>query len=132
MINMKDYVMWLDDRGIATWDNELGEMLIPEGVNIYDPATVDEYKNDAVWNGLDVANNHVYDGAEALPGIDIDDDDDMVLEDDEDEHDVLYDDEDPAEIAGWTPHEFWFEPDGGLTADAVNFLYNADIQGELI
>jgi len=68
---MKDYMMWLDDRGIATWDNGIGELIVPEGVNIYDPATVDEYKNDEVWNGLDV------------PGIDTDEDDFLIDDDDE-------------------------------------------------
>ena len=77
---MKDYMMWLDDRGIATWDNGLGELIIPEGVNVYDPATVDEYKNDAVWNGLDV------------PGIDIDEDD-FIVDDDPDVSGDEYDDE---------------------------------------
>jgi len=71
MSNMKDYMMWLDDRGIATRNNEIGELIVPDGVNIYDHATMDEYNNDAVWNGLDV------------PGIDIDEDD-FIEDDDED------------------------------------------------
>jgi hypothetical protein len=78
---MKDYMMWLDDRGIATWDNGIGELIVPEGVNIYDPATVDEYKNDEVWNGLDV------------PGIDTDEDD-FLIDDDDEKRPIEWDDED--------------------------------------
>jgi len=85
MSNMKDYMMWLDDRGIATYDNGIGELIVPEGVNIYDPATVDEYKNDAVWNGLDV------------PGIDIDEDD-FIVDDDDEKRPIEWDDEDDSDL----------------------------------
>jgi hypothetical protein len=76
---MKDYMMWLDDKGIAAWDNVLGELIVPDEVDIYDDTLIDKYKNDAVWNGLDV------------PGLDTDEDD-FIVDDDEDDE-VLDDDE---------------------------------------
>ena len=35
MSNMKDYMMWLDNRGIAEWDTSIGELIIPNGINVY-------------------------------------------------------------------------------------------------
>ena len=75
MSNMKDYMMWLDDRGIATWSNEIGELIIPEGVNIYAPELVDEYKNEG-WEPVEL------------------DDDDMIVDD---EDDLIVDDGDEEE-----------------------------------
>ena len=102
--------MWLDNEGIATWDNTLGELIVPDGTIIWTYELKDQYVNDAKWHT----------------------DDEDLLEDEDESEDVLFDDDDPAEIAEWTPQEYWFQPDGGLTAAAVNFLHNADIQGELI
>ena len=79
MSNMKDYMMWIDDKGIATWDTLLGEMIIPDGVDIYDPDTLDAYQNDDVWHGVDV------------PGIEIDEDDFIVDDDDADDYDDVSD-----------------------------------------
>ncbi len=52
MSAMKDYMMWLDDRGIATWSNEIDELIVSEGTNIYAPSLVDEYKDDAKSNPM--------------------------------------------------------------------------------
>ena len=112
MSTMKDYMMWLDDRGIATWSNEIDELIVPEGTNIYAPSTVDEYKDDAKWHGVD-----------------IDEDDDMLL--DEDDEELIIDDGDMDDCA-YTPDAYWFKPEGGLTGEAYNFLYTIDSQGEFV
>jgi len=83
---MKDYMMWLDDQGVATWDRVLGELIVPDEVDIYDDVLVDRYKNDAVWNGLDV------------PGIDTDEDD-YVIDDDDDDRDYELDDDELGDIS---------------------------------
>ena len=110
MSNMKDYMMWLDTRGIATWDNTLGELLNPMGVNLYAQHLTEAYDNDAKWHGVEL------------------DDDDYIIDEDEP---LIIDDGDMDDCA-YTPNSDWFTEDGGLTAGAVNFLHNADIQGELI
>ena len=110
MSTMKDYMMWLDDRGIATWNNEIGELIVPEGTNIYAPSLVDDYKDDSKWHGVEV------------------DDDDYIIEDEEE---LLIDDGDMDDCA-YTPETYWFQPEGGLTGDAYNFLYTLDSQGELV
>ena len=33
---------------------------------------------------------------------------------------------------GWSPEEFWFNKDGGLTADAKNHLYQNDTEGDFV
>ena len=110
MSNMKDYMMWLDDRGIATWDDGIGELIIPEGVNVYAPELVDEYKSDKEWHHIEL------------------DDDDCII----DEEDELIIDDGDLDDCAWSPDAYWFRPDGGLTGDAYTFLYNADIQGDLV
>ena len=110
MSTMKDYMMWLDDRGIATWSNEIGELIVPEGTNIYAPELVDEYNEDEKWRGIEI------------------DDDDYIIEDEEE---LQIDDGDMDDCA-WLPHDYWFHSDGGLTGDAMNFLYTLDSQGELV
>jgi hypothetical protein len=79
MSNMKDYMMWLDDKGIAKWDTVIGELIIPEGTNIYAEELMELYEQDAVWRGDDVP-PHFHDP----------DDDDML----DDEDDGLLDDDD--------------------------------------
>lgn len=111
MSNMNDYMMWLDDRGIATWDNTLGELIVPEGVNVYTNAVVDEYKADKKWHQPEV------------------DEDDYIIEDEEED---LLNDEELGDSIAWTPQEYWFKPEGGLTGEAYNFLYTLDSQGELV
>ena len=112
MSNMKDFMMWLDDRGIATWDNTLGELIIPEGTNIIFTELTDEYKSDASWHS---------------PRIETDEDDYII----DDEEELIIDDGDMDDCA-WTPDDYWFQQQGGLTADAYNFLYTLDSQGELV
>jgi len=112
MSNMKDYIMWLDDRGVANWDNSIGELIIPEGHDIYAPELVDEYRDDESWHSPTVKT----------------DDEDFIIDDDEE---LIIDDGDLDDCV-WSPDEFWFTEDGGLTGDAQNFLHELDIQGELV
>ena len=106
MSNMKDYAMWLDDRGIAVWDDSIGELIIPEGVNVYTDELVQEYSRDAEWHHIEP-------------------------DEDDEEMDVMFDDDDPDEIA-WTPEDYWFHPDGGLTGEAYVHLYAIDSKGEFV
>jgi hypothetical protein len=110
MSAMKDYMMWLDDKGIATWSNELGELIVPVGTNIYAPELVDEYKEDEKWRGVEL------------------DDDDYII----DEEEELQIDDGDMDDCAWSPNDYWFHTDGGLTGDAMNFLYTLDSQGELV
>ena len=110
MSNMKDYMMWLDDRGIATWDTSIGEPIIPEGTDIYAPELVDEYKDDEKRRDVEL------------------DDEDYIIDDEEE---LIIDDGDMDDCA-WTPDDYWFHQEGGLTGDAINFLYTLDSQGELV
>tara|TARA_R110000765_G_scaffold265801_1_gene365261 strand:- start:685 stop:1017 length:333 start_codon:yes stop_codon:yes gene_type:complete len=110
MSNMKDYMMWLDNKGIATWDNTLGELIVPEGTIIWTYELKDQYDNDAKWHGVEL------------------DDDDCVINDD----DELLDDDELGDLCYDTPISYWFAESGGLTANAYNFLYNAEQQGALI
>jgi len=106
MSTMKDYMMWLDDRGIATWDRVIGEIVIPEGVNIYTPELIDDYRNSPV---------------------ELDDDDCII----DDEEELIIDDGDLDDCA-WSPDDYWFHSDGGLTGDAYNFLNTIDSKGEFV
>ena len=112
MSNMKDYMMWLDDHGVANWDNTIGELIIPEGLDIYSPELVDEYQADEDWRHPQS------------------DDDDFILDEDEDEE-LIIDDGDLDDCV-YSPDDYWFRPDGGLTGDAMNFLYTIDSEGEFV
>ena len=112
MSNMKDYMMWLDDRGVANWDNSIGELIVPEGHDIYAPELVDEYRDDESWHSPTIKT----------------DDDDFIIDDDEE---LNIDDGDLDDCA-WSPDEYWFTEAGGLTGEAQNFLHELDIQGELV
>ena len=113
MSNMKDYAMWLDDRGIATWDNSIGELVIPNGVNVNDDSLIDEYQTDSKWHFAEP------------------DDDDILSVEEEEDEELIIDDGDLDDCA-WTPDAYWFTEDGGLTGDAMNFLHTLDSQGELV
>jgi hypothetical protein len=121
MSDMKDYMMWLDSNGIATWDTTIGELIVPDSIDIYDAEMVERYKNDGKWHGVDT---------------DIDEDD-VIDDDDEDDNGILDDDElgdychRQLEFA-WTPEEHWFKPSGGITADASDYLHALDSKGELV
>ena len=112
MSNMKDYMMWLDSRGIANWDTSIGELFVPAGVNVYADELVQEYSRDAEWHHTEP------------------DDDDMI-EDDDDEDDFLNDDE-LGDCIEWSPEEYWCSPDGVLTEEANEMLYTQDSKGELV
>jgi len=71
MSNMKDYMMWLDDRGIASWASPLhNELIVPDEVDIYAEEIVNQYQNDTAWH---------------RPGLEEDDRDDMIEDDSEDD-----------------------------------------------
>ena len=73
MSTMKDYMMWLDDRGIATYSNEIGELIVPEGTNIYAPELVDDYKDDDKWHGVEIDDDdYIVEEEEEISGLDID------------------------------------------------------------
>ena len=166
MSNMKDYMMWLEDRSLIEWDTVIHEPIIPEGTDIYETELVDEYHNDAKWHGHPTDGSPIHD----------DDGDDDFLDDDElgdsipihmhtlkDLLDMVFSeapissqfrelidtdmltrlwsvwgrltellemqDEDEH---GWTESEYWFNDEGGLTADAQNYLHELDARGELV
>jgi hypothetical protein len=110
MSNMKDYMMWLDDKGIATLDSSLGELIVPEGTDTME--YVEDYRTDAKWH---------------------DRPEDDELDDIEEEEELIIDDGDfdPDEVA-ISPNEQWFNPDGGLTGDAFEFLASVDAQGDFV
>ena len=56
------------------------------------------------------------------------DDDDFIVDDDEE---LEIDDGDLDDCA-YTPEEYWFRPQGGLTGDAFDFLATTDLQGEFV
>ena len=85
----------------------------------------------------DIMNNMKDDNGIVLPskldekpkGVELDEDDYII--DDEEEELVIIDAGDMDDCA-WTPDDYWFQQQGGLTADAYNFLYTLDSQGELV
>ena len=111
MSTMKDYAMWLDDRGIAIWCNLIGELTIPEGADIHAPELVNIYRDDYDWHNPE-------------------EDDDMIPDDDDE--DELLDDDDLGDCIEWSPEEYWCSPDGVLTEEANEMLYTQDSKGELV
>ena len=107
-MNDMNYMMWIDDRGVATWDNSIGELIIPEGVNIYAPELLDEYHADNDWHGPV-------------------DDDDFIIDDDEDNVVI-----DTGDDFAWSPTEHWIDSDGAITSTAIAFLSELDSEGELV
>jgi len=58
--------------------------------------------------------------------------DDFNIDNDEDGETIIDDgDYDPNEVA-WTPDDVWFDPDGGLTGEAYDYLGTIDSKGEFI
>jgi hypothetical protein len=114
MSAMKDYAMWLDDRGIAIWCNRIDELIIPQGTDIYESKLVDVYKDDAKWHNED------------------EDDDEDIIEEDEDEEEDFLDDDELGDCIDWSPEEYWTSPDGVLTDKANEMLYTQDSKGELV
>ena len=121
MSNMKDYMMWLDSNGIATYDTTIGELIVPDSVDIYETELVERYKNDANWH---------------RPGLDDDDKEDFIEDEDEDDNAILDDDDELGDYHqmefAWTPEEHWLKPSGGMTADASLYLHELDSKGELV
>ena len=112
MSTMKDYMMWLDDKGIAKWDNTLGELIIPNDVSVYTNELIEQYKNDAKWH---------------CPN-----DDDLNEDDDDDEDEFFEDDNDLGDMCEWSSCDSWVDTNGGLTGPSMDFLHNLDMNGELI
>jgi len=56
---------------------------------------------------------------------------DDFINDDEGETIIDDGDYDPNEVA-WTPDDVWFDPDGGLTGEAYDYLGTIDSKGEFI
>ena len=111
MSNMNDYMMWLDNKGYALWDDVLGELVNTGDWDLYCDEMVDDYKTDKEWHQPEV------------------DEDDYIIEDEDED---LLNDEELGDSIAWTPQEYWFKPEGGLTGEAYNFLYTLDSQGELV
>jgi len=106
---VKDYLFWLEDRGLAAFDNTLEDFVYTTENPMADDL-IKEYKNDAVWHNIE-------------PDEVVDDEEDFVVED------VMIDDGDDM---GWSPDDYWFNPDGGLTGDAYNFLAKTDSEGDFV
>ena len=85
MSAMKDYLMWLESKGIAEYD---------------------EYQDE--WH--------------------------FTVEDSESEEliEQYNADDDWPTPQGWSPEDFWFKEDGGLTADAKDHLYQNDTEGDFV
>jgi len=56
------------------------------------------------------------------------DDDDYIVDDEED----LEIDNGDLDDCAYTPEEYWFRPQGGLTGAAFDFLATTDLQGEFV
>jgi len=121
MSNMKDYAMWLDDRGIATYDNIIGELIVPDSVDIYTAELLEEYHDDSKW--------HSPCGDPTIKTHDEPDDDEL---DEIEEEDDFLDDDELGDYIEWSPEENWYSPEEGLTDDAINMLYTQDSKGELV
>ena len=107
MSNMKDYAMWLDDRLIANWDEVLGELIVPEGLNVFTDELLEQYQSDAQWHGV--------------PPHDPEDNE-VVIEEDDDEDDGLLDDDELGDS--------WQLPDHLPSETATD--YHLNFIGELI
>ena len=83
MSAMKDYLKWLESKGIAEFDEFQDEWHF----TVEDPESeelIEQYNADDDW----------------------------------------------PNPQGWSPEDFWFNGDGGLTGDALDYLYDCDIKGE--
>ena len=107
MSNMKDYAMWLDDRLIANWDEVLGELIVPEGLNVFTDELLEQYQSDARWHGV--------------PPHDPEDNE-VIIEEDDDEDDGLLDDDELGDS--------WRLPEHLPTETATD--YHLDLIGELL
>ena len=120
MSNMKDYAMWLDDQEIAKWDTVIGELIIPEGVNVFTEELLEQYHNDAVWRGHPPTEPPTT----PTPTYEIphDPEDNEVIIEDDDEDDGFLDDDELGDS--------WQLPDHLPYETATD--YHLDLIGELI
>jgi hypothetical protein len=97
MSAMKDYLMWLESKGIAEYDEYQDEWHF----TVEDSESeelIEQYNTDEEWHTPE-SDQHLL--------------------------------ENPDEW-GWSPEDFWFQEDGGLTADAKDHLYQNDTEGDFV
>ena len=170
MNNMKDYMMWLVDRGFATAEDLLNGQRTLGDRDLYGEECMSEYQEDSDWHTAQWSKGHPKTDED---GDLIDDDDEDGFLDDDDLGDIqlkvdtigslldlVFADTDEADHFrrnidtdmltrlwgisedisrlnerdkhGWSPDEYWFNSEGGLTGDAQNYLHELDAKGELI
>jgi len=105
---VKDYLMWLEHNGYSESDS--------------DDDLINEYKNDVDWHQTEPSHARTV----KL------DDGDYIIEDDGDGCVIDDGDYEGPNDMGWTPEDQWFHDDGGLTAEAWDFLATTDSQGDFI
>jgi hypothetical protein len=113
MSNMKDYAMWLDNKGYALWDDVIGELVNTGDWDLYCDEMVEDYKTDKEWHQPE-------------------EDDDIIPDDEDDDEDGFLDDDELGDYVEWTPEEYWCSPDGVLTDNANKMLNTQDSKGELV
>jgi len=89
MSNMKDYMMWLVDRGFATHEDLLNGQRTLGDRDLYGEECTTEYYEDSKW--------HMSQWGKSVPKLD---EDDYIVDDDDD--DVIIDDGDDDEISNIT------------------------------
>jgi len=105
---MRDYNMWLEHKGLSAVHQRMSN-----------DDLMKKHKNDVDWHQTEPA----------MP-VKLDEDD-YIIEDDDDGL-VIDDGDDDGPDLGWTPEDLWFCPDGGLTAEAWEFLATTDSEGDFI
>ena len=83
----------------------IGELIIPDGVDIYSPKLTEQYQNDDAWHCVETQQQEE---EWPLEGIDM------------------------GDSCEWTPTEYWIDANGGMTADAQQYMYEQDSEGDLI
>jgi len=109
---MKDYAMWLDNKGFALWDDVIGELVNTGDWDLHCDEMVQDYKTDKEWHHPNE-----------------DEEEDIIEEDDEED---FLDDDELGDYIEWSPEEYWCSPDGVLTEEANEMLYTQDSKGELV
>ena len=159
MSNMKDYAMWLDDKGHARWDNSIGELVTIGDNDLYSDELVEDYRTDKVWHGIEdddliedepeeelededeagdsiaIQVNTVLDLLDMVFGFDVPVANQFRDLIDTDMLTRLWDIRttlNDATNPSVDQSEYWFDDDGGLTGDAQNYLHELDSKGELV
>jgi len=122
---MKEFAMWMEEKGYAEWNDLLDWYDYHRDPN--DPAVWDEYMSERKTNVEEVQ-------------MDLFDDEEDFLPDDETDSDVVVDDGDYD--SPFLPRAFMnapydddeetlplFDENGGLTAEAYNLLYELEQDG---